>query len=337
MLVSVATMVFAARVGLMAWPQVAALSVFCCLGNSLQYALVRSGASDRLADPSMTMVQMVNALVCCAWAYAIGGPLRGAIFPVAMTVLAFAMFSLPRRQVAVVSAVAVLLHGLAMGLMAWRQPERYPPAVEAGHFLIVLTTVPLMALLAVRVGVLRGRLQAQRGELTQALERIQFLAARDELTGLVNRRQASELLQVEQRRADRHGSSFCIALIDLDHFKQVNDRHGHAAGDEALRRFAAEGALRVRATDTLARWGGEEFLLLLAESGLPLAREGAERLRLALAGMAIEHGGVRLRLTLSAGVVQYRPGESLVQLLERADAALYRAKAEGRDRVVLGD
>ncbi|UUX95813.1 GGDEF domain-containing protein [Aquabacterium sp. J223] len=254
-----------------------------------------------------------------------------------MAVLAFAMFSLPPRQVAAVGGIAVLFYGTVMAAMAWWQPQRYPPMVEAGHFVIFLAAVSLMGLLAVRVGALRRRLQRQRAELALALERIQFLANRDELTGLVNRRQASELLQVEQRRADRHGSPFCIALIDLDHFKQVNDRHGHAAGDEALRRFAVEGAKRVRATDTLARWGGEEFLLLLAESGLPLAREGAERLRQALAGMTIEHGDVRMCLTLSAGVVQYRPGETRVQLLERADAALYRAKAEGRDRVVVGD
>jgi len=316
------------RVAVVAWTGVVLAG---CAGF---FGAIRSGWSERFADPALTVAQMVYAVTCCAAAYAIAGAMRGAVLPLAMVVLAFGMFTLSPRKVVAISVYAVAAFGAAMGLMARRDPQTFVPAVEWSHFLMIATMMPTMSVLAAQHARLRRRLKRQTQELAGALAKIQFLATRDELTGLVNRRQALELLERERQRTLRTGAAFCVALIDLDHFKQVNDSHGHATGDEALRMFAREAQKLVRATDALARWGGEEFLLLMPDSALPPAREGVDRVRRCIEAVVVAVDDARLTITLSAGVVQHRQGETVAQTIERADAALYCAKAEGRNRVV---
>ena len=163
-------------------------------------------------------------------------------------------------------------------------------------------------------------------ELTEERERE---AMTDPLTGIANRRAAEVALKKEFARAERAGTPLSIALFDIDHFKRVNDEHGHLAGDEVLRRVALSLAGAARLTDTVARWGGEEFLAVL-----PVALDGAtafcERVRGAIEGLSCPNVG---RVTISAGVVQVRPHESLEKALERVDQRLYAAKDSGRNRV----
>jgi diguanylate cyclase (GGDEF)-like protein len=154
-------------------------------------------------------------------------------------------------------------------------------------------------------------------------------ALTDALTGIGNRRNAEQLLAKELARAERSKTSLSVALFDIDYFKSVNDRFGHGVGDEVLRRVAStlEGARRI--TDSVARWGGEEFLAIL-----PVPIDGAvafcERARRAVA--ASDQPGVGV-VTISAGVAEYRPGESRDEMLARADQRLYAAKSNGRNRV----
>jgi diguanylate cyclase len=195
--------------------------------------------------------------------------------------------------------------------------------------------VAACAALAIRIGRLRTDLVGQREELKAALERIQELATRDELTGLVNRRHMSALLKQERQRGLRSGRTFAVATIDIDHFKAVNDHYGHAVGDEVLRNFARQAPQALRGTDVLARWGGEEFVVLLAETALSAARIGAERLRGRIAATPMAHlSGVPIRVTVSVGLTEHVVGEAETQTLERADRALYEAKAQGRNRTV---
>jgi diguanylate cyclase (GGDEF)-like protein/PAS domain S-box-containing protein len=154
-------------------------------------------------------------------------------------------------------------------------------------------------------------------------------ALTDALTGIANRRNAEQVLAKELARAERSKSAVSVALLDIDHFKSVNDRFGHGVGDEVLRRVAATLESARRITDSVARWGGEEFLAIL-----PVPLDGAvafcERARKAIA--ASDHPGVG-RVTVSAGVAEYRPGESRDEMLSRADQRLYLAKSNGRNRV----
>ncbi len=164
---------------------------------------------------------------------------------------------------------------------------------------------------------------------------IQRQATTDDLTGLVNRRRLLEALDGEIVRSEALGTPVSIVLVDLDHFKLVNDRFGHAAGDELLRQFAARALAHLRDVDIAGRLGGEEFAVVVPETGEVGAASVAERLRRSLASIPLPAGDESALVTASFGVAQRLSGEGAGELLRRADAALYQAKREGRNRVVI--
>lgn len=170
----------------------------------------------------------------------------------------------------------------------------------------------------------------------KALEqRLAFLARHDELTGLLNRRAGLELLDEEMQRSRRYATPLCVATCDLDHFKRINDAHGHAVGDSVLREIAALMKASMREHDHVIRLGGEEFLILLPGVGRESAHRAIDRLRQRLESTPV--GDARLSLTFSAGVAQFEGSEEPDALMERSDRALYRAKQEGRNRVGCAD
>jgi diguanylate cyclase (GGDEF)-like protein/PAS domain S-box-containing protein len=157
----------------------------------------------------------------------------------------------------------------------------------------------------------------------------QKLAMTDRLTGLMNRRGAEQLILRETARAQRIGAPLCFLLLDVDHFKRVNDVHGHAAGDAVLQTVASRVASGLRACDAVVRWGGEEFLAVLTGCDIAGARVCAERVRAAVEGTPTSGG----RVTISVGVAQLERGEPPAAAISRADQRLYEAKASGRNRV----
>lgn len=178
------------------------------------------------------------------------------------------------------------------------------------------------------------RVRAER-ELQILHQRVREQAAHDPLSGLYNRQYLNETFAREISRAQRSGRPLSVVMFDLDHFKAVNDRYGHLAGDEVLKAIGSLLHAQSRAGDICCRYGGEEFLLLLPEMNRAMARDCAERLRMTLAGTAIHHGdGKSLQVTASFGVAVYpQDGSSSEALIAAADAALYAAKAAGRNRV----
>jgi len=160
------------------------------------------------------------------------------------------------------------------------------------------------------------------------------LSTRDPLTGLANRSCVLAELQNRFGLSLRYGRPLSVVICDLDHFKRVNDAHGHAAGDMVLRAFGAWATASLREADLAGRIGGEEFLMVLPETDLAGAQPFAERLRQVVASRPVPVSSGGLGVTCSLGIAQRRPDDlDAGQLLARADAALYRAKAEGRDRV----
>lgn len=310
-------------------------TAFALAGLGAAFVAIRSGWTRSLPDPSLTVPQMVYSIACSAAAYALLGAGRGSVFPIVMVVLMFGMFVTTPRQIRAVSVYAVLLFGLTMALMAWRSPEAYPPMVELGHFAMVATMMPIVAVLAERLARMRERARGQRDELKAALVRIRELATHDELTGLINRRHMEDLLEQEHHRCVRSGRTFCVAVLDLDHFKPINERLGYAAGDAVLRTIAQEALRAVRGSDTLARWGGEKFVLLMSDTHLALAKGGVERLREHVGALRVAHGNTELRITCSIGLAEHHAGETVLQTLTRADRALREAKTQGRNRVVV--
>jgi two-component system, cell cycle response regulator len=180
----------------------------------------------------------------------------------------------------------------------------------------------------------RKRLQDR---LNDNYQRSLSLALTDELTGLYNRRYLLVHLDELVARVGRDGLDAAVLLVDIDHFKQVNDTYGHAAGDDILRELAARATNTVRSVDLVARLGGEEFVVVMPETGPAIAVAVGERLRLAIANepFTIRAGDKRLAITVSIGIASaIAAGDDRDRLLKRADDALYCAKAEGRNRVV---
>jgi diguanylate cyclase (GGDEF)-like protein/PAS domain S-box-containing protein len=167
-------------------------------------------------------------------------------------------------------------------------------------------------------------------------QRLRELATLDSLTGIYNRRHFFEVADATLSVADRHGNQACVAMLDIDHFKAVNDVHGHLVGDELLRRVTRATRDVLRGTDVLARYGGEEFVLLLPDIDLDAATRIVERIRVSVGSEVLETEGRSVAVTLSVGLVSRSPRESLETLLARADEALYQAKNAGRNRVVIG-
>ncbi|MDQ7831683.1 MAG: sensor domain-containing diguanylate cyclase [Desulfovibrionaceae bacterium] len=176
----------------------------------------------------------------------------------------------------------------------------------------------------------QNRLAEAHAQLALKNRELDRLSLTDPLTGLPNRLALDRVLEDEAARGQRHGRTFSVIIGDIDHFKRINDVHGHAVGDAALREAAETLAASVRGTDTAGRFGGEEFLVVCPETDAAGAEILAENLRARVEERTYAKGE---RLTMSFGVAESRPGESPSRLVARADAALYRAKALGRNRV----
>ena len=156
----------------------------------------------------------------------------------------------------------------------------------------------------------------------------------DQLTEALNRRGFDELFKRESVRALRSGQTLSLALLDLDDFRHINAAHGHLGGDAALCHVVAMARATLRASDAVARFGGEEFVLLLPDTSFLEATGTLERLRARLAHSPLLHEGRGILVTFSAGVARWLPGESQDELLARADRAMYQAKQAGKNRVV---
>jgi two-component system, cell cycle response regulator len=180
------------------------------------------------------------------------------------------------------------------------------------------------------------RVKMLQDELRETNARLETLSIKDALTGLYNRRHLDSVLEREIQHMQRYKAPMALIMIDLDHFKQINDRHGHGMGDEVLRNVSKLITASIRVTDFAARYGGEEILLVLPHTSASAASDLAERLRTRIADLTHVLGSDRARCTASFGIAPGVPdqtGVTAATLVQRADQALYQAKHEGRDRV----
>ncbi len=239
--------------------------------------------------------------------------------------------------------------------------EEYKPYILGGGLLFTAQTALVVGLvlnrrrrrqaeaaLAALNASLEERVMARTRELHEANEALhdakdeleslnaslEHISRTDSLTGLPNRRHAEEALHDALARFRRYGQGFVVAVADIDHFKRVNDACGHEAGDGVLREIARIMAGEMRDCDLAARWGGEEFLLLLPQTDIPGASVLLERIRQAIAAAGLGCGPPSTPVTATIGAAEIRPGDRLDDVIRRADEALYAGKAQGRNRVV---
>jgi len=233
-------------------------------------------------------------------------------------------------------------YGAVTGLALYAGHDRFgtpapTPLNIAILWLFFFMGVRRLALTGAAFSRLREQLSEKNKQLTILLERNKELASHDELTGAFNRRQLMQFLLEERERAGRSHAPFSVAIFDLDHFKSINDRFGHAGGDAVLKRFCALATESLRSTDRFARYGGEEFVLLMPLTpSIATACQAVERIRGMAAGedWRTTLGEQATPVTVSAGMALWQPGETIEALLARADGALYEAKHQGRDRCV---
>jgi diguanylate cyclase (GGDEF)-like protein len=332
-LVCVALQGYACIAGFMQWRSAIELSSLIVLNVLFWYIVLRSGFNKRFKDPALTLPQIMSALTVIAGAYAITGPVHGATMLLLALVLVFGIFNMKARDAQMAGGYTVLVMAGTIVYKALTEPEHYPVKLEIAHFVLIAAIIPTISSLAAQLSNLRAKLQAQKEELSQAVQRIQILATRDDLTGLYNRRHMMDVLTQHQKRLSRSGHHrFCLAILDIDHFKRINDTYGHGVGDEVLRGFAQAAESVLRETDVLARWGGEEFLVLLNDTQAAQANIGLERLRELLDKTLLVPNLPELKPTFSSGLTAYELSEPLHTCIERADQALYRAKGGGRNR-----
>ena len=300
------------------------------------YGQVRGSLAWNIPHWKLALFQAYFAIACEVGAYAVLGPIRGATLLSLPVILVFCASSLRPPQMRRLCLFSMILLGATIAHLVSSDPLTYPLYVEVIHFLLAASAMVGVALLSGELGKLRSRLKQQKDDLLKAVATIRTLATVDELTLLATRRHMQEVMREEERRQATLGQPVCIALLDIDFFKNVNDQYGHAGGDDVLRTFSRLAQTGLRASDVLARWGGEEFLLLLPDTELTEAAAVLNRISQCIGAMRIPELDPALEITFSGGLVARRPSEPFADAIRRADEAMYLAKARGRARIVCG-
>lgn len=294
-------------------------------------ALLRTGFGARFSDSAFLCGQLGVAfvLLACLTYGARATPAVALLYPVAML---YGALYLDRARLAVLAAVALVLHGTAL-FMLIGDGHRIDQAAVWTQFGALVFGLAWFTYAAGAVLRLRQRLAEAHGRLHELAAQAEERASRDTLTGTYHHRHLMEALEREIARAERVGKPLSVARVDLDWLGSVNQTHGHAAGDVALKRFtiAAGGALRD--VDVFGRYGGKEFLAIMPDTNLKGARVAAERILQAVRREPLPETRGERNLSCTLGVTEHHGGENLRLLLGRAEAALVYAKASGRGRI----
>ena len=294
---------------------------------------IRTGFNKRFRDPSLTLFQMYWALFCIMVTVFFLKEQRALILYFYFLAMVFGSFRMGRTQFTLCAVIAVASYILTITAL-WAV---HPEYVDIGKETAGATAFGLVmfgfSLLGSEISALRETLNRRKNDLTKALSRIEEIAVIDELTGLSNRRQIMGILTEQQSLVNRGIYLYSVCFMDLDHFKEINDTHGHLIGDTVLKKFALAANGQIRTGDHVGRIGGEEFIVIAAGANREAATTLAERIRRITESIDFSDGAGDLRITVSVGVTMSRVGETIDDMLTRADKALYTAKQNGRNRV----
>lgn len=291
----------------------------------------------RFQDPGMTLGQIAFGVF---WGMVLLSQAlpeaRGGMLLVFVTGFFFGVFRLTTREFLYLTLFASLAYA-SLIRFEWEALDAATRRTEMAQWVFLTLVLLWMSFMG-------GYVARLRANLRNAMRRIEELANRDHLTGTRNRRAITGSLDETLERAREQTAPAALAMLDLDHFKELNDRYGHLAGDEVLKAFVQRVEGKLRSEDfigddhgqPLGRFGGEEFLVVLPGSDIEGGRQAAERIRHAICETEFETKAGRLEVTVSIGVAEFQSGDNAESLLRRADRALYRAKEMGRNRVETG-
>ena len=293
------------------------------------FGVFRLGLNLRFPDPSLTAFQMLAAVLTMLFVVYRAPDTRLAFAAFFFVALMFGMLRSSGTKLAVLGFVSLA----AFALVIWRRYANNHDAemlrLDMLQLVVIAMTFPWLVFIGGRV----KRLQRDLVDVNMKLEDIEEKARHDDLTGVYNRRALVAAMEEAKQRAHAAGEPLSICVIDLDLFKRYNDEFDHLTGDQVLRTFAQAVRDGLRSTDVFGRYGGEEFVQIMPHTALAGAMLDAERLRKRISTLDIPIARSIGPLTVSVGVAQYRPGETIVQTFARADGALYKAKLLGRNRV----
>jgi diguanylate cyclase len=292
---------------------------------------IRSGFNRRFSDPSLTLPQMIAALIPLGYAlYEYTEPAtRGLAVILSIVTLLYGLLALDRRRMMLMSLLTIVVYVLVLGLIAWKRPADIVPVFDGLWLLGLVIVVAQLSWIGGYVSELRLSLRTRNEEL-------HTMATQDMLTRLPNRRYLLQRLSAEIARAGRQDparGNVTVCLVDLDEFKRFNDTLGHAVGDAVLQAVAERMQGALRESDCIGRFGGEEFLAILPDTDIAGGIAMAERIRNTLVGFEVPGLPPGWAVTATFGIAQRRPDERLEDTLARADEALYRGKRNGRDRI----
>ena len=306
------------------------------LGHVVLFSLFHwFGDVERRKDPQLVALQSGYAILAQILGMALAPQLAAVFIGTVSIVFAFGSLRIELRT----ALLSWLISFVAIGVVL--MVPKYPALglVNPSRMEVLLLCVSF-ALIALRTSLLgyygsamRMKLYKANWELGRAKHDAELLAASDPLTGAVSRRAVLPLIEKAMKRAAKGGTHVCVAMLDLDWFKSINDRFGHLAGDQVLRRTVDRVRECLRASDVVGRYGGEEFVLLLAGADSQAAARLVERIRGAISAADWSDIGPGLKVSASCGIASAGPADTLNSLLGRADQALYEAKRGGRDQL----
>jgi diguanylate cyclase len=293
------------------------------------YSVFRLRLNLRFTDPSLTAVQLLSAVFTMLFVVYRAPDTRLAFAGFFFVALMFGMLGTSGTKLAVLGFVSLGSFALVVSGRYASNHDLEMFRLDMLQFVVIAITFPWFVFIGERV----KRLQRNLDEVSVRLEDIEEKARHDDLTGVYNRRALMLAMEKSRQRAHTTGEPLSICVIDLDLFKRYNDKFNHLTGDLVLRTFAQAVRDGLRSTDFFGRYGGEEFVQILPHTTLAGAMLDAERLRKRISTLDIPIARSIGPLTVSVGVAQYKPGETIAQTFARADAALYKAKQLGRNRV----
>jgi len=300
-------------------------------------AVLRSGLNNKFDDPSLTVPQILwNTFFLLIIIYLLN-EWRGLMLMAYFGILSFGYFKLKFNEFLSVALFAIFGYAFIISYLFNYEPDRIEIKLEFLQWIIFSLTITVMLYTGSAIQQLRDRSKKQYRELQSAHELNKKLAITDELTGLYNRRYFMEKLVQQKAISERDGSDFVICYCDLDHFKRINDAFGHHSGDAVLQLFTKILKVSLREIDYVARFGGDEFVCLLANTDINSALKVTERIRSTLANYNFNDIAPSLRTTVSIGVANFRQFNTIKETLLSADNRMYRAKELGRNRVVSSD
>ena len=303
-------------------------------GNLCFTVIIRSGLNMRLPDPSLTLVQMYWQIPFMLYTVYALNDLRSIPSLAFFALLSFGSFRLSSKQYIVLTMLTLISYGLILFALHHYHPQHLDVDKEVIYYCGFVITSMLLLYTGTAASQLREKNRQQNIKLTRALQENRKLATTDDLTGLMTRRNFMDILGKQKAWSERDGSDFVIVFADLDHFKHINDNFGHHTGDIVLQTFSDILRRSIREIDYAARFGGEEFVILLNSTDIDQARTIAERIRSSIEDYNFNDLAPSLNVTVSMGLANFRNFNSIQETLMCADNRMYKAKESGRNMVI---